>query len=83
MLTLRQEAVQLINNMPDENIRVIIELLHIMNPLAGEGYKKDKSMEALKWMRDMHDRMPADAYSDLDIELERQETLAEKYGHIG
>ena len=81
-MTLRQEALQLINNMPDENIRVIIELLHIMNPVAGKGYKKDKSMEALKWMQDMHDRMPTDMYSDLDIERERQEALAEKYGNI-
>ena len=81
-MTLRQEAVQLISNMPDENIRVIIDLLHMMNPVTAKNSRNDKSMEALKWMQEMHDRMPANAYSDLDIELERQEALAEKYGNI-
>jgi hypothetical protein len=82
IMTLQQEAVQLIENMPEENIKVIIDLLHLMNPAQKNTDTKADSMKALQWIRDMHGKMPDNTNEELDIEQERQEALAEKYGSI-
>lgn len=78
-MTLQQEAIQLINRMPDESVRVIIDLLHIMNPEATDEEEIDR-MDALRWMQSMHENMPDNLYADMDIDQERQEALEKKYG---
>lgn len=81
-MTLQQEAIQIINKMPEDRIRVIVELLHIMEPQAYGDNKEDR-MEALRWMQRMHEEMPDDIYSDLDFDKEREKALTEKYGDFG
>lgn len=78
-MTLQQEAIQLINRMPDENIRAIIGVLHVMNPKPVNNKENDR-MEALKWMRDMHEKTTDESFADLNIEKELQMALEEKYG---
>ncbi len=80
-MTLQQEAMQIISRMPDENLRVIIDLLHIMQP-QDPSNKSSRKMAALKWMQDRHKEMPDGAYADLDIERELEEALTQKYGSI-
>ena len=81
-MTIRQEAIQLINKMPDERVRVIIELLHYMEPNTNVD-KADDSMAALRWMQKMHANMNDDTYADLDFDKEREEAYTSKYGDLG
>ncbi len=46
-----------------------------------DGETSDR-MEALRWIQRMHDTMPDDRYTNLDIDQEREEALAEKYGYL-
>ena len=81
-MTIRQEAIQLINKMPDERVRVIIELLHYMEPNTNVD-KHDDSMAALRWMQKRHANMDEDMYADLDFDKEREEACIAKYGDLG
>ena len=81
-MTIRQEAIQLINKMPDERVRVIIELLHYMEPNTYVEEQDDR-MAALRWMQKRHANMDEDMYADLDFDKEREEAYTAKYGDLG
>lgn len=75
----RKEAFQLLEKMPEDKIKLIIQYMQKIE-IASE--KNDSqvndSLNALKELHELSDRLP----EDFDYEKELQEALEEKYGYF-
>ena len=81
-MTLQQQAYDLIDRLPEESVRLIVELMGRMSgpvPQAWEnGQKKSEKMLAFERMQEL--RKETAGYGILDPMEEREQGMREKYG---
>lgn len=75
----RKEAFQLLEKMPEDKIKLIIQYVQKIE-IASEknDFQVNDSLNALKELHELSGRLP----EDFDYEKELQEALEEKYGYF-
>lgn len=75
----RKEAFQLLEKMPEDKIKLIIQYMQKIE-IASEknDFQVNDSLNALKELHELSGRLP----EDFDYEKELQEALEEKYGYF-
>lgn len=76
----RKEAFQLLEKMPEDKIKLIIQYMQKIEITSEKNdYQVNDSLNALKELQELSGRLP----EDFDYEKELQEALEEKYGYFG
>ncbi len=84
-MTVRQEAYNLIDNLPEDSVRVVIEVMTRMMPVQKTAAKKNNvkrysssKMMAFRRMQEL--RQETKKYDIIDFDAERTAALEGKYG---
>lgn len=76
----RKEAFQLLEKMPEDKIKLIIQYMQKIEITSEKNdYQVNDSLNALKELQELSGRLP----EDFNYEKELQEALEEKYGYFG
>jgi len=76
----RKEAFQLLEKMPEDKIKLVIQYMHRIEVSSVKNDSQIKErLNALKELQELSGRLP----EDFDYEKELQEALEEKYGYSG
>ena len=76
----RKEAFQLLEKMPEDKIKLIIQYMQKIEITSEKNDSQvNDSLNALKERQELSGRLP----EDFDYEKELQEALEEKYGYFG
>ena len=76
----RKEAFQLLEKMPEDKIKLIIQYIQKIEITSEKNDSQvNDSLNALKELQELSGRLP----EDFDYEKELQEALEEKYGYFG
>ncbi len=76
----RKEAFQLLEKMPEDKIKLIIQYMQKIEITSEKNDSQvNDSLNALKELQELSGRLP----EDFDYEKELQEALEEKYGYFG
>lgn len=83
MMTLRQQAVQLVNQLPDEQVPNIIQYIHSLIEKVGfeRSFKSDASVSPkMKAFLELEEMVKP--VSEMDYREELDKARDEKYGHF-
>lgn len=76
----RKEAFQLLEKMPEDKIKLIIQYMQKIEITSEKNDSQvNDSLNALKELQELSGRLP----EDFNYEKELQEALEEKYGYFG
>lgn len=80
MTLIKEKAVKMIQQMPEENMRYVIQILQNLEAMSVDREKdRQRAKKAVNDILSMEKRLP----QDFDYEKELQEAREEKYGNFG
>lgn len=81
-MTMRQEAVEKINCLPDDSVRIVLAFIdeQILGNRRRTEDDDQKKMKALHSIMEMWEKSPYP--QDFDYDKAREEAMAEKYGYF-
>lgn len=77
-MTLKQEAIQMVNQLPDEKIKYVIKFMQGMDSSVRKGDENSPKMQAFQNLEKIRLHLP----EHFDYEKELGEAREEKYGNI-
>lgn len=79
MTTIKERAVELIQRMPEDNMRYVLHMLQTIETMSADKEKdKQKARIALADILNMEKKLP----EDFDPKVELREARLEKYGYL-
>ena len=80
MTAMRQEAHQLINDLPENTVFAVVQIMRIMLPSDTDAKRNDELSKKKKAYLRMQELRRITAEANLDFDAEREAAMTEKYG---